>query len=208
MKTNIILNAAFAVAMLLTVASCKKTAVEEPQWFRNHTRFYYDLETDSSVEEGSRLLSVSLQNDGRDYFFYERPADTGSRTWYAIFGIFGNGFLKPMPDGLYRRASTTCNVGLISNSFEFLTIPAKPESGARIPQYACERREDGQNEILASDTLISVPAGSFRTFCVLHPNGDRSWWNRDIGIIMYRQKTYGVPFPVQKSCTLKLRRMD
>lgn len=209
MKINIILYALFVVGMLPGAASCEKAVDDEPQWFREHTRFYYDRVTDSSVSEGSWLLSVSSLNNGVDRFFYERPVDTSLRSWYTIVSIFGNGFLKPRPDGLYGHASTTCNVGLISNSFDFLTIPANPESGARIPQYACERRNDGENEILSADTLVTVPAGDFRTFCVLHASGDMSWWNRDIGLVMYRQKQQqSVPFPVPKSCTLKLRRME
>jgi hypothetical protein len=59
---------------------------------------------------------------------------------------------------------------------------------------------------LNADTIITVPAGTFHTFCLLQANGDKSYWNRDLGIILYEQYQNDKAFPYVKLGTLLLRR--
>lgn len=117
--------------------SRKKDKSDLPSWFSSHSRFYYDYTTDTSYTPNYRLLTVTRQPSPDELFFYESATDTGAVSSPYIFEIFGNGVLKTKADGLYSSASSDCNVGIIHNYFDFLTIPAAPKTGDVIQQYGC-----------------------------------------------------------------------
>lgn len=197
----------FIAGLVTACASCKKEDADLPGWFPKNARYYYDLATDTSYKADYRLLGVARGRSSDELIFEERPGDTALRIWSQVFGPFGNGVLKMRPDGLYASASTSCGMSLVSNSFEFLSVPSEPAAGSRIQLYGCARRDAGFNEIPITDTLITVPAGRFQTFCVRHPSGDRSFWHRETGIIMYEIWSHDGAFPIVKLGTLKLSRI-
>ena len=207
MNTKPFLNIFLTMGLIIGFASCKKDSSNPPLWFTTHSRFYYDVSTDTSVLP-SHLLDVGPGFTANELFFYETAVDTSITSYSQYFQIFGNGLLKPREDGLYSTASSSCGFGPSLSSFDYLNIPADAKTGASITQYRCGHNIAGDNRILNEDTIISVPAGTYHTFCILHPNSDRSYWNRETGIIMYEEYQHDATLPFVKLLTLKLRRMD
>lgn len=208
MKTRLLCCICLALLCAASIVSCKKTTLSPPAWFGSHSRFYYDYTTDTSYTPDYRLLTVGKEPSAGELFFYETPVDTGTTSWAEIFQIFGNGVLKTMADGLYSHAATDCSMGLLNSSFDFLSIPANPKTGNALPQYGCGHSDAGYNTVSVADTVITVPAGTYHTFCLLHDNGDRSYWNRNIGIIMYDLWQHDHAYPIRLLGTLKLRSMQ
>ncbi|MEO6831377.1 MAG: hypothetical protein ABI378_03845 [Chitinophagaceae bacterium] len=209
MKKRFLKNLLLAMVYAVSFASCKKANTDPPAWFTTHSRFYYDWTTDSSNVQNYRLLTVNKwQTSADELFFYESIPDTDITARGQIFNIFGNGILKTRVDGLYSHECEDCNVIGLGPYFDYLMIPATPKTGESITQYGCARTTAGYNKILTADTVITVPAGTYHTFCILHENGDRSYWNKDIGIVMYAQIQYDNAYPVQILGTLKLRSFE
>jgi len=208
MSTGFFRNIFFATALIGSIASCNKKPTAPPAWWNLHGHFYYDLTTDTSYITNYRQLIVGSGSSADQLFFYELPTDTSLNSWESIFEIFGNGTLKVKEDGLYSHASDYCKVGVIDFTFDFLFMPAQPAIGESIPQYGCEHQNAGYNTVVLPDTILSVPAGTYHTFCVKHPNGDRSYWNTNTGIIMYEQWQHDPSLPPRKLQTLTLCRQD
>jgi hypothetical protein len=93
-------------------------------------------------------------------------------------------------------------------SFDYLAIPAAPAPGMRIPQFRCERDIAGYHQILNADTTITVPAGTYPAFSLRLLNGDRSFWNRDIGMIMYERYEPDSTAQLKLLGTYKLNRVE
>ncbi len=211
MKTKLLgsIYATMALVAITVITSCKKESVAPAGWFTKNRDYYYDYATDTSNIVNYRQLSVIPGFAPDELFFYESSPDTNiiiSGT--QVFEIFGNGLITPKDDGLYQESAGTCGFGFSFNDFKYLFIPAWPEAGQRVPQYGCAHTDEGTNTILNTDTAITVPAGTYHTFCVLHPNGDKSYWSREVGIIMYDQWQHDRALPLVRLGSLKLRRMD
>ncbi len=209
MNTKPFLKMLLTMELMAGFVSCKKEADNPPAWFTTHSRFYYDVSTDTSALPGHVLYVDPVDPFGATVLsFIEQPVDTPITSYFEYFRQI-NGILRPRADGLYRSAAKVCGlVGPISDLFYYLTIPADVQTGTSITQYACGHDVAGYNKILNADTIITVPAGTYHTFCVLHPNNDRSYWNRETGIIMYEVFQSDPTLPLVKQVTLKLRSME
>lgn len=194
------------------MTGCKKeepAAVPPATWFSKYHYFHYDCSRDTQNIPDYRILSVIDDPSTQDaVFFYEHPGDTSASSWEQTFGFFGNGTFINKTDGLYQQACTDCGAGLLCWTFDYLAIPANVQSGDAVQLYGCGHKEHGRNQIVNTDTIINVPAGTYHTFCILHPGGDKSYWNRDIGIIMYEQYEHDLSQPFKLLATLKLRSMN
>lgn len=149
-------------------------------WAKNGKKLYYDQYKGANIVKDYLKLAIS---DNR--FFQNDVASSD------YMDIFDKDFIIKK-EGLFGLACVDCSVGLFScyNTFEFLYAPNTPLLDQKIPQYDCGRDSYYNIEIKNTDTVVSVPFGTFHTYAMLHQNGDRSYWNADNGIILYEKMDY------------------
>ncbi len=86
--------------------------------------------------------------------------------------------------------------------FEFLYAPNAPRLNQELPQYGCSRNPGRANTIIQTQSVVTVPRGTYTTYVMLHELGHKSYWNPDEGLIMYEKYVDGALL-----FTLKLNRI-
>lgn len=170
--------------ILIFLSSCHKEKSEgyKFSWTKIGTKLYYDYYTNNDTLKDYRLLTVgTLHTTG--FFVEEAPASPFPSSFPLLFHILENEF-KIKKDGLYGIACKYCR-GLCLSDFEFLYAPNQPSLNQKIPVYGCDANIYYNNTIIARDTVVIVPWGTFKTYVMRHSNGDKSYWNPDEGLIMY-----------------------
>jgi hypothetical protein len=172
---------------LLLFAQCKKEASDpRPGWYRSPASYIYDVEDSSGNKESATQLETHFEKaDPNNFRFFENSPDVQVSTSRRYFGLDQLLFTSAS-DGLYGEAAVSCNISLFYDRFTFLAVPAKPVAGANFPLYACGRGPKGSYTVVQTDTVLTVPAGTFQTFRLRHENGDQSWWNLEKGIIQFQ----------------------
>ncbi len=200
---------------LLFCAACKKSdQAPIPKWFDNDAVFTYECsEADTTATSIVKLKTRKTASVKRDYLEYRvELRQTLANPMLTYRGLYFRGIgdvnLVKKKDGLYLRANNVCGMGILNSTFDFLYIPANPSKGQVIQLYTCEEQPTGQNRILHSDTVLTVPAGTFHTFCVLHSDSSKSYWNRDVGVILYELYDRDATTPLRKIATLKLKSVE
>lgn len=170
------------IFILCVLYSCKKDDNDKVKfgWAKNGKTFFYDQYKGSGVVKDYLRLAI-YDNE----FFQDNVAAS------TYMDILDRHFVIKK-GGLFGLACEECNFGFFSclSKFEFLYAPNAPSLNQELPQYGCGRTPYYNTRIIKVDTVVSVPLGTFKTYVMLHQNGDKSYWNADNGIILYEKVDY------------------
>lgn len=190
----------FSPLLLAAALSCVACAKEEHKkrfgWFRHGARLYYDAYCPTDTTRDFR--SIIIFADGEDLRMQESaPGTSYPLTMYAVT----QRRYRVRRGGLFGQACHSCGTGIPScgSAFDYLFAPNAPFVNQALPYYSCGAEADDRNYVLNPDTVVSVPYGTFHTYALKHPNGDRSYWSPASGLIMYRI--------AHNACTLRLNRI-
>ncbi len=175
----------FTGSMLL-FTQCKKPEAPDrgPSWYQKEALYDFDLETDSVIREHYTQLKTQL-DAGEIIRVYENLQDTSGWNYHRLFRVITDEWHRGAA-GIYIAYKKSCSVGIFSNPVgTYLFAPATPYTGQELPLYRCSDEPYATNKVEAVNQIVTVPAGRFTTFSVLHDNGDRSWWNKETGIVQY-----------------------
>lgn len=186
-------------AVLMIAASCDKGVLGKKKfgWLDEGTKLYYDYYTPAGTRTDVRRLLIGSR------IFEQELAN--SDVHELMFRVLDRDFIVKR-DGLYGVACESCGMGIITclSEFEFLYAPNKARQNQELREYDCGRDSYSINKIIEVDKTVTVPKGTFKTYVILHPNGDRSYWNPDEGLIQYDRYNYNGAF----IGSLKLNRIE
>jgi hypothetical protein len=155
---------------IVLATSCKKDVNDkvEFKWAKNGTLLFYDQYKNSVIAK-DYLKILIIDNRFLQNGTYMKILDTE---------------FKIKKGGLYGLYCYDHYCYCIPNQ-EFLYAPNQPYINQELPQYSCGTTPDFINKIIAVDTVVTVPMGTYKTYIMQHYNGDKSYWNANDGLIMY-----------------------
>ncbi len=171
---------------LFLFAQCKKPEEPDrgPNWYQKEAIYDFDLEAGGLVKEHYTQL-ISRLDEGEVIRMYERLQDTSGWNYHRLFRIITDEWYRSAT-GLYVSYTTSCSMGLLAPTPRtYLFAPAYPAAGQELPLYQCSDTPYAYNRVATVNEVLTVPAGRFPIFSILHHNGDRSWWSPEVGIVQY-----------------------
>ena len=174
----------FLLAGGLLFARCSKGDKGDPgpDWFSNNVEYIYDLDSAGSVRPEYCKVRTSIDAQG-EINLEQSLQDNGYLGVYSKL-IDLPDLVKRKPEGLFITYNATCS--FVPDLKDYLKVPTKPVVGQLIPLYSCGGYHGCDDTVVTVNENITVPAGTFQVFSIVHSNGDRSWWNFEMGIIQYQ----------------------
>jgi hypothetical protein len=168
--------------IIFLFASCSKDENKKIKfgWYKEETRLVYDFYSATDTIQDFRVLLISKG--------FLETSPNGPNPYEVIFDQFKQiGKYTVKRGGLYGIECKDCRFGFFgcSEEFNFLMAPNAPSLNQELPVYSCGEKITGINKVIEINKTVSVPYGTFETYVILHPNGDKSFWNADNGLIMY-----------------------
>jgi hypothetical protein len=188
MQKTLILS---VVLLFVSLFSCHKRIEEINKvykfgWAKAGNKLYYDYYTTTDTLEDYRYLSIYSFNSKtscREEIPNYDTTSLSSNTLFFYYILNRDFVIKE--DGLYEIGCEDCGFLGCSGAFEFLYAPNIPDLYQELPLFSCSLRSRSSNIVIATDSTVTVPMGTFKTYVLEHSNGDKSFWSPDSGIIMY-----------------------
>lgn len=174
-----------AAALLICAACGKEEHKKRFDWVRAGSRLYYDAYGPTDTIRDFRCLLVFA--DDKFLRIQEEALGGGSSYSLLLYDVTQRRY-QVKRGGLHSQACGSCGGLIVScgSSFDYLFAPNAPFLYQALPYYSCSSEPEGTNYVVNTDTVVTVPLGTFHAYALRHPNGDRSYWNPREGLIMYK----------------------
>lgn len=187
-SSNFVRRTTITAAVLLTCAACGKEEYKKRfEWVRAGNRLYYDAYGPADTIHDFRSLLVFADDK---LLRIQEEVPSGSNFYSLFFYDVTRRRYQVKRGGLYSQACGSCGGLIVScgSSFDYLFAPNAPFLYQALPYYSCSSEPEGTNYVVNTDTVVTVPLGTFSAYVLRHPNGDRSYWNPREGLIMYEAR--------------------
>lgn len=169
---------------LLFFGGCKKEEeVIIPGWYQKAAEYYFDLDSAGKTIQNFSIIAVRIVNPG--IIELTERVQYPTRFGYSGLTNLSDLDLFTQKEGLFGEHPNSCGFISLSGSSRYLLVPANPRTEQQIPIYGCAKTLYGTDTIIATEEMITVPVGTYKTFSIAHYNGDRSWWSQGIGLVQY-----------------------
>lgn len=179
-----------AFSLSFVLFGCKEKLTEHDivaqltsfKWVKEGNTLTFDYLKDGQRTPNFRGLRLEKNSSNNLVFREFAPNEQGFFAGYI--SLFEN--VVVTSEGLTTTRCSSCEAHPCFASKRYLKVPIAPYLGQELPVYACANKILFYEQVIAIDSSINVPFGTFKTTVIFNPDFNvLLFWNEENGLIRF-----------------------